>query len=282
MTAYTCNISQTQKDLFAIRLRAVGGNLTAEQIRVVAEVAERYGTGGIHLTTRQGIEIHNVHKDDLVVAQEALEKADLRMGASGNRVRIIIACPGNATCRFGSIDTRAVAEELDLLYFRADMPYKLKMGVTGCPNNCGKAREADIGVMGVCTPEWDAELCTHCGACVEFCPVQAISCDNDQYVRDAGRCIKCSVCTRLCPVKAWFPQSSGYTLLVGGTLGKKPRLAVPLKENIQTTEERVKYVYRIKVRVDNSSLDLKPGMPADAYINPSAPLRIDAEQGQLK
>jgi len=37
-------------------------------------------------------------------------------------------------------------------------------------------------------------------------------------------------------------------------------------KNIQTTEERVKYVYRIKVRVDNSSLDLKPGMPADAYI----------------
>jgi HlyD family secretion protein len=36
---------------------------------------------------------------------------------------------------------------------------------------------------------------------------------------------------------------------------------------IQTTEERVKYVYRIKVRVDNSSLDLKPGMPADAYIH---------------
>ncbi|MFA6349958.1 MAG: efflux RND transporter periplasmic adaptor subunit [Candidatus Omnitrophota bacterium] len=35
---------------------------------------------------------------------------------------------------------------------------------------------------------------------------------------------------------------------------------------IQTSEERVKYVYRIKVRVDNSSLDLKPGMPADAYI----------------
>jgi len=35
---------------------------------------------------------------------------------------------------------------------------------------------------------------------------------------------------------------------------------------IQTTEERVKYVYRIKVKADNTSLDLKPGMPADAYI----------------
>ncbi|MFA5143626.1 MAG: efflux RND transporter periplasmic adaptor subunit [Candidatus Omnitrophota bacterium] len=49
---------------------------------------------------------------------------------------------------------------------------------------------------------------------------------------------------------------------------------------IQTTEERVKYVYRIKVRVDNTSLDLKPGMPADAYINPSAPLVSDAMTGR--
>ncbi|MDD5428901.1 MAG: efflux RND transporter periplasmic adaptor subunit [Candidatus Omnitrophica bacterium] len=47
---------------------------------------------------------------------------------------------------------------------------------------------------------------------------------------------------------------------------------------IQTQEERVKYVYRIKVRVDNSSLELKPGMPADAYINPSAPV-INAAGG---
>ena len=37
-------------------------------------------------------------------------------------------------------------------------------------------------------------------------------------------------------------------------------------KNIQTTEERVKYVYRIKVMADNTSLELKPGMPADAYI----------------
>jgi len=244
MISYACNISQTQKDLFALRLRAVGGNLTAEQFRAVAEVAERYGAGGAHLTTRQGIEIHNVHKDDLSAAQEALEKAGLKMGATGSRVRIIIACPGSATCRFGSIETRAVAEELDRRYFRAEMPYKLKMGVTGCPNNCGKAREADIGVMGVCTPEWKSELCTHCGACVDFCPVQAISCVDDEYVRDAERCIKCSVCTRLCPVNAWVPQSSGYTLLVGGTLGKKPRLAVPLKENIQTAEELFELIER--------------------------------------
>jgi HlyD family secretion protein len=37
-------------------------------------------------------------------------------------------------------------------------------------------------------------------------------------------------------------------------------------KTIQTTEERVKLVYRVKVKVDNSSLELKPGMPADAFI----------------
>ncbi len=244
MTAYACTISQTQKDLFAIRLRAVGGNLTAEQFRAVAEVAERYGAGGLHLTTRQGIEIHNVHKDNLINAQEALEKAGLRMGATGSRVRIIIACPGNATCRFGCIDTRAIAEEVDRRYFRMDVPYKLKMGVTGCPNNCGKAREADIGVMGIRTPRWSAEACTQCGACVQLCPVQAISCENDQYLRNTDRCINCSACSVLCPAKAWGPESFGYTLLIGGTLGKKPRLAVPLKENIQKTGELFELIDR--------------------------------------
>ncbi len=244
MTAYACNISQTQKDRFAIRLRAVGGNLTAEQFHAVADVAKRYGAGGLHLTTRQGIEIHHVHKNDLDVAQAELEAVGLKMGATGSRIRIIMACPGNATCRFGSVDTRAVAEELDRRYFRMELPYKLKMGVTGCPNNCGKAREADIGVMGIRTPRWSAEDCTQCGACVKMCPVQAIYVENETYLRNTERCINCSVCSVLCPAKAWVPESFGYTLLVGGTLGKKPRLATPLKKNIQTTDELFELIDR--------------------------------------
>ena len=242
--SYSCNIKQTQADRFAMRLRAVGGNLSCEQLSAVAAVAKQYGSGGIHLTTRQGIEVHNVHKEDLEEAQQVLERAGLKMGADGNRVRIIIACPGNASCRYGSIDTREIAEELDRRYFRLDTPYKVKMGVTGCPNNCGKARESDIGVMGIRTPRWSAEACTDCGACVKLCPVQAITCEDDQYLRDEEQCINCSVCSVLCPAKAWGPESTGYTLLIGGTLGKKPRLAVPLKEDIRTIEELFELIER--------------------------------------
>lgn len=242
--SYSCNIQQVPGDCFAVRLRAVGGNLTSEQLRAVADAARQYGSGEVHLTSRQGLEIPNVPSGQLAVAQEALEAAGLKMGAGGNRVRIVIACPGQRSCRFGSIDTRAISEELDRRYFRMEVPYKIKMGVTGCPNNCGKARESDIGVMGYRTPRWLPELCTQCGACETLCPVQAIARVDGRLMRDESKCIHCSVCSVLCPVKAWGPESTGYTLLIGGTLGKKPRLAVPLKENIQSEEELFELIDR--------------------------------------
>lgn len=243
-SAYSCNIRQKQKDYFALRLRTVGGDITAEQLRAIADVAERFGAQAAHLSTRQGIEIHHVHKGSLKAAQEMLETAGLRMGAEGNRVRIVIACPGNSTCRYGSIDTKSIAAEVDRRYFRMETPYKFKIGITGCPNNCGKARESDLGIMGMRTPVWLAEPCTHCNACVKACPVQAIFCENEQYLRDRNKCINCSVCTTICPVGAWKTESFGHTILIGGTLGKKPRLAVPLKKNVQDTEELFELVDR--------------------------------------
>jgi dissimilatory sulfite reductase (desulfoviridin) alpha/beta subunit len=235
--SYRCNIKQIQKDRFVMRLGVIGGDVSCDQLRVISDVAATYGSGRVHLTTRQGVEIPNVPAEYLEQAQAQLEAAGIPMGADGNRVRGVIACPGEATCRYGSIETRRVAEELTRRYFRTDTPYKVKMGVTGCPNNCGKARESDIGVMGVRTPCWDESACTDCGACVSLCPVSAISVDSGTYQRAAKTCIGCSVCSVLCPVKAWGPSSKGYTLLIGGTLGKKPRLGIPLKENIQTEEE---------------------------------------------
>jgi anaerobic sulfite reductase subunit C len=236
-TAYSCNIRQKQKDYFALRLRTVGGDLTAAQLRAVAAVAERYGLGFAHLSTRQGVEIHNVRKEHLAAAQQELEAAGLRMGADGNRVRIVIACPGNSSCRYGSIDTKTIAADIDRRYFRMDTPYKFKIGVTGCPNNCGKARESDLGIMGMRTPLWLSDSCTHCGLCVKVCPVQAITCNGEKYLRNPDLCIGCSVCTVSCPTGAWSAQSFGYTLLIGGTLGKKPRLAVPLKTDIRDSGE---------------------------------------------
>jgi dissimilatory sulfite reductase (desulfoviridin) alpha/beta subunit len=232
---------QTHPDYYVMRLKAVGGDLTARQLARIAEVAERYGRGEVHLSTRQGVEIHYVHRDNLETAKMELADAGVEMGACGPRVRSIVACPGNATCRLGVIDTKAMSRELDARYFRKEMPSKFKLAVTGCSSNCTKANENDIGVRGAIEPRWEADSCTDCGLCVSFCPVNAISRqDTDEssnYVVDETACINCTVCTSLCPTSAWVVGRKGYTVLIGGTMGRIPRFASVLKRIVESEQE---------------------------------------------
>jgi anaerobic sulfite reductase subunit C len=244
-------IQQRQKEYFAMRLRTVGGDLSTDQLRKIAEVADRYGRRGVHLSTRQGVEIHYVHHTNLEKARQELASAGVSMGACGPRVRTVAACPGNATCRWGIIDTKTVARDLDERYFGVDTPHKFKMAVTGCPHNCAKATENDIGVMGAILPRWDAAACIDCRLCVNTCPTRAITREEGpdggaaRYVLDEDTCINCSICTSSCPANSWIPAATGYNLFIGGTMGKIPRLATLLKRLIPDKEE----LYRL---VENS------------------------------
>ena len=56
---------QKQKNNFSLRLRTVGGHMSAEQLAKVAEVAEKYGEGYVHLTSRQGVEIPFIKLDQI-------------------------------------------------------------------------------------------------------------------------------------------------------------------------------------------------------------------------
>jgi dissimilatory sulfite reductase (desulfoviridin) alpha/beta subunit len=234
---------QTQPEYYVMRLKAVAGDLTSRQLACISSVAEQYGRGFVHLSTRQGVEIHYVHQDDLERARLALAEAGIEMGACGPRVRSILACPGDETCRWGVIDTKSMARELDARYFKAEAPSKFKLSVTGCAHNCTKANENDIGIRGAIEPRWAQESCTDCGLCVSFCPVKAIGrretddSDGFRYEVDEESCINCSVCTSLCPANAWVVGRKGYTVFIGGTMGKVPRFASVLKRIVETEEE---------------------------------------------
>ncbi|HVN97823.1 MAG TPA: 4Fe-4S binding protein [Syntrophorhabdaceae bacterium] len=237
-------IQQKQKEYFALRLHAVGGDFTADQMRKVIEVAETYGKGRIHLSTRQGIEIHFVHHTNLEKARKELESSGITMGACGPRIRIVTACPGEATCKFGIIETKEVAQYLDSTYFRQDTPYKFKLAVTGCPHNCAKANENDIGVMGGIIPVWNEATCGDCMVCVNVCPTGAMGKVGDGYVIESKRCINCGICASQCPTGAWSVLERGYILWLGGTLGKLPRLATRLPGLISQKEKLYEMIER--------------------------------------
>ncbi len=235
-------IAQKQKDTYLIRLRTVGGDMTAEELQTVARVSRKYGKGRTHLTSRQAIEIHNIAGQDLQAAREELEQNGIVLGVCGPRGRGIVACPGSATCTSGIIETKELAAELDAAYFREQAPHKFKIGISGCPNNCSKPVENDVGVMGGVLPAWDRETCITCKLCVNICPVQAIRERNREFILDFDRCMLCGLCIRNCPRSAWKAQKTGYTLYLGGTMGARPRLGTRARVLIESREELLRSI----------------------------------------
>ncbi|MHB8074080.1 4Fe-4S binding protein [Desulfosporosinus fructosivorans] len=213
---------QVQKDLFSMRLRIAGGQIGAEQLFKVYEIAREYGEGYIHLTSRQGIEIPSIKIEDIEAIQCELCKAGLELGSSGPRVRAVTACQGSAICSSGLIDTTALANELDERYFAKDLPHKFKLGVTGCKNNCLKAEENDLGIKGGLQPTWQKANCNFCGKCEVVCPGKAIKVDKSEQnlILKQDQCINCGKCVKSCPLKAWRGKS-GYLVYFGGTLGNQ-------------------------------------------------------------
>lgn len=235
-------IAQKQKDTFLIRLRTIAGDMTAEELRAVSRVSQKYGQGRVHLTTRQAVEIHNIRLDVLQAAREELEQNGIVLGVCGPRGRGIVACPGNATCTSGIIETRELAAELDAAYFRQQAPHKFKIGISGCPNNCSKPIENDVGVMGGVLPGWSSDSCISCKLCVSICPGKAIGQTDEGLLLDRDKCLLCGLCINNCPTSAWKAEKTGYILYLGGTMGKKPRLGTKAAALIESKEELLQYI----------------------------------------
>jgi dissimilatory sulfite reductase (desulfoviridin) alpha/beta subunit len=235
-------IAQNQKDTYLIRLRTVGGDLRADELTTIARVAEKYGRGEVHLTTRQAVEIPFVRVDDLEAARTELEENGIVLGVCGPRGRGIVACPGTAVCTSALVETKELAAELDSAYFRQEAPHKFKIGVSGCPNSCSKPIENDVGVMGGVQPGWEQETCISCRLCVTICPVNAIEEKSSAFVLDEKKCIYCGLCIKNCSTSAWTAKKTGYTLFLGGTLGKKPRLGTKAKALIESKEELLGHI----------------------------------------
>ena len=259
---------QKQKNNFSLRLQVVGGNLTAENLVKIAEVAEKYGDGHVHLTSRQSVEIPFIKIDDVDEVKEELAKGGCKPGVCGPRVRTITACQGNQICPGGNIDSYDIAKKLDSRYYARELPHKFKFGVTGCQNNCLKAEENDVGIKGAAIVSWKQDACINCGVCEKACREGAITIADGVVKVDESKCNYCGRCSKACPTDAWDVKT-GYLVSFGGLFGNqivKGKELLPVTDAaIQFFDDNAKPSERFKFTLDRVGLDKFEKVIKEAY-----------------
>ncbi len=231
-------IKEKEKDLFALRLRVPVGRISADHLCVIGEIAKKYGSGKLHLTVRQGVEIQDIPFDLLQSAREELEAAGVRIGACGPRFRVVTACPGAAVCPNGLVDAAALGLEADETFYGQpeglELPHKFKVTFAGCTSCCPKPQENDVGFHGQVEPELFEDECNGCGICEVTCKEGAIVMGSDDLpVRDDAKCIYCGDCIKSCPTDAWKIKRTGLAAFAGGRWGRHPELGQKLGDFVE-------------------------------------------------
>ncbi|MGH3702244.1 MAG: nitrite reductase large subunit NirB [Pseudonocardiaceae bacterium] len=169
---------------FSVVPRISGGVTTADQLRRIADVADRYAIPMIKITGGQRIDLLGVPKEDLPAVWADL---DMPSGyAYGKSFRTVKTCVGTEFCRFGLGDSTRLGIDLEERYKGLESPAKLKLAVAGCPRNCSEALVKDLGLVAVGEGQWDLYVGGAAGASVRKGDVLARVGSHDEALRLAG------------------------------------------------------------------------------------------------
>jgi ferredoxin-nitrite reductase len=139
--------AQKQPGLNYVGVVCPVGRLSTDRMRALADIAERYGSGTLRLTVWQNLLVSDIADADLDAARAALRAAGLDCQASSIR-GALVACTGNAGCKFSASDTKRHATELvDWLEARIAVDEPLTIHLTGCHHSCAQHYVADIGLL---------------------------------------------------------------------------------------------------------------------------------------
>ncbi len=178
-----------QKDgTFSVVPRIAGGVTTSDQLRRLADVADRYEVPMIKITGGQRIDLLGVRKQDLPAVWRDLYMPSGH--AYGKSFRTVKTCVGSDFCRFGLGDSTALGIRIEERFAGLESPAKLKLGVAGCPRNCSEAMVKDVGLVAVEGARWEIYVGGAAGAHVRKGDLLATVDTADEAMLRVGRFIQ--------------------------------------------------------------------------------------------
>jgi len=169
----------------------------------------------------------------------------------------IETCFGSAGCPNRAMDSEELTEKVETCLQRAELRklleervpgtlkphHEFRVAVADCPNACSQPQIRDVGIIGACEPTVTGESCSGCGSCVETCIEGAVVVKEQGPLIDGERCLRCGTCIEACPTATLAAGSKGFRVLLGGKLGRHPRLAREM-DGLFTDQEVVKILER--------------------------------------
>ena len=198
-----------QKDgTFSVIPRIAGGVTNADQLRRLADVADRYEVPMIKITGGQRIDLLGVRKEDLPAVWRDL---DMPSGhAYGKSFRTVKTCVGSDFCRFGLGDSTSLGVRIEERFAGLESPAKLKLGVAGCPRNCSEALVKDVGLVAVEGARWEMYVGGAAGAHVRKGDLLCTIVTADEAMLLVGRFIQ-----HYRETARWLERTYGFMERVG-------------------------------------------------------------------
>ncbi|MBV8705235.1 MAG: NAD(P)/FAD-dependent oxidoreductase [Acetobacteraceae bacterium] len=175
-----------QKDgTFSVVPEMPGGVCTPDQLRRIADAADKYAVPLVKLTGGQRIDLVGVAKEDLPGIWR-----DLAMPAGwawGKSYRTCKSCIGTDYCRFGLGDSMGLSQKIERRFRGLDSPAKLKLATAGCPRNCSEAMVKDVGAVAIGDGKWEIYIGGAAGGHVRKGDVLCTVGSEEEVLRYTGR-----------------------------------------------------------------------------------------------
>lgn len=239
------------KGRVVLRIRSMepySAEFTADQIGVIADIAEKYGSGAAHVTPRQTVEVPHVDSAMLPDITALLAGHGLFTGSSGRRLRNVTAC--SRWCLYNASPMSDAARKLNALLNEKTLPGKTNISLSGCEFSCVRSRTSDIGVIARSQIVITDKKCKHCSLCIKEplgCRADAITLTEEGVEIDREKCVRCGFCSGVCRPGVIAARSKKFDILIGGNGGIIPREAV-LQSTVSSEEEATDAIGRILER----------------------------------